>query len=195
MKTSCRGHSSLPTSLSLRGTDVHFQGQRPSEPGNWLHCSCSFVQMPSFGTVGGGEGETGVCWLSATLLPLLSSTSYWCPKGPGLEVSPSEVTGSNFIWWIWRSSALRGPSGQTYWNPNKWACGGWLVGVLAELLQISQDTKKCLLCQFSTSAGATATIHSFVVKWLFWTWSYNYLQMCRNRNLPTRPGTCRRIFS
>lgn len=128
MKTSCRGHSSLPTSLSLRGTDVHFQGQRPSEPGNWLHCSCSFVQMPSFGTVGGGEGETGVCWLSATLLPLLSSTSYWCPKGPGLEVSPSEVTGSNFIWWIWRSSALRGPSGQTYWNPNKWACGGWVGG-------------------------------------------------------------------
>lgn len=71
-------------------------------------------------TVGGGEGRRGVCWLGAKLLPSLSSTSYWCP---GLEVSPSGVSGSNFIWWIWSSTTLRGPSGQTYWNPNKWACG------------------------------------------------------------------------
>lgn len=54
--------------------------------------------------------------------PLLSSTSYWSPKGSGLEVSSSEVSGSNLISWIWKSTTLRGPSGQTYWNPNKQAC-------------------------------------------------------------------------
>lgn len=54
--------------------------------------------------------------------PLLPSTSYWSPKGSGLEVSSSEVSGSNLISWIWKSTTLRGPSGQTYWNPNKQAC-------------------------------------------------------------------------
>lgn len=138
-KTSPRGQSSLPSSWSqlqqslVVGTPPPPALSQlskpwgrcsfPGKPGNWCRGS-TIVQMPSLtkiGTVGGGRGRESVGSVQH-FSPLLSSTSYWSPKGSGLEVSSSEVSGSIFVSWIWKSATLRGPSGQTYWNPNKRVC-------------------------------------------------------------------------
>lgn len=64
----------------------------------------------------------GLVCLVLCFSPLPSSISYWCPKESRLEVSPSEVAGSNFISWIWKNTGLGGPSGRLYWKINKCAC-------------------------------------------------------------------------
>lgn len=64
----------------------------------------------------------GVGWLGAMVLPVRCSTFYWCPKGSGLEVSPSGKAGSNSNSWIWKPTRFRRPSGRPYWKRNKCAC-------------------------------------------------------------------------
>lgn len=99
------------------------------------HCDVHTYPMPSVRR-GWGAHPWDCCWdggweivvPGAMLLPLPSSISHWCPKGSRLEVSSSEVAGSNLISWIWKNSGLRGPSGRLYWKRNKWAC--WEGAVL-----------------------------------------------------------------
>lgn len=110
---------SLNPSISKTGADVHLQALGTGAGGSTI------VQMPSLreiGTVGGGGRGRVSAGSVQHFSPLLSSTSYWSPKGSGLQVSPSEVLGSHFVSWIWNSATLWGPSGQTYWTPNKRAC-------------------------------------------------------------------------
>lgn len=111
---------SLNPSISKTGADVHLQALGTGAGGSTI------VQMPSLreiGTVGGG-GRGGGCLLARC------NTSPLCSppppidllKDPGYRSALQRSWGSHFVSWIWKSATLWGPSGQTYWTPNKRAC-------------------------------------------------------------------------
>lgn len=80
-------------------TDVHFQGRCHQSLG-----TCEDLTIEHVFIINAFSKRTR--WQGVDVTQCFSqhpSIFYWHSKGSGLEVSPSEVAGSNFVSWIWKA--------------------------------------------------------------------------------------------